>query len=576
MSRVWVVTAFATISVLVGLSGWLAGRRIYQVDECQNVYVARLLSSGRAESSFTSVSLYLAPLAWIGRGATTSVEVFSDARRFALGIFWLNVVLLAVATGERLWSWRGLAALVGAATLAPMWDYGFEVRHDNLLLTGLLSMWCVLRVFPRGTQSYVAAGAIAVALEFVAFKAFIYVLPLLVASLVWPPPPHQTNRAKLTAACLAGALVMFLVIRAGYGTAGWWDLYLRDLRGLSQTAAHAARFGPLPALRRLCGQAPLLIVAVPAAVIWLREGARRYGVPALSWNGVLPEVLLLGVALIALSINPSPYPYNLVNVVPFAFLLAFRLLSTLSRQFSSHAKVPTAAWICVVVAHILPFVVATQRHAGMRNDRQRALMQASEDLTDSTADPVYDGIGMVPTRRSIGYHWFLHSLYLDRFRTVRDLRLSTMLSATPAAVIIPSYRTDWLPPDDHAFIRSRYIPLADDLWVLGGVLRPGGGTARIVHPGRYRLVRMEPRGDDLASVQEALRQDRARLISPIRPGIAVDGREVTDRVVELTTGAHEITCPTGCRPGYVWLGPRLADIPSISGGDHRALFVNWY
>jgi hypothetical protein len=319
-----------------------------------------------------------------------------------------------------------------------------------------------------------------------------------------------------------------------------------------------------------------LIIALPAAIIWLREGARRYGIPALSWDGVLPEVLLLGVALIALSINPSPYPYNLVNVVPFAFLLAFRLLSTLSRQFSSHAKVPTAAWICVVVAHMLPFVVATQRHAGMRNDRQRALMQASEDLTDSTADPVYDGVGMVPTRRSIGYHWFLHSLYIDRFRAVRDLRLSTMLSAAPAAVIIPSYRTDWLPADDHAFIRSRYIPLADDFWVLGGVLRPGGGTARIVHPGRYRLVRMEPRGDELASLKEALRQDRSRLASQTETRIAVDGREETDSVVELTTGLHEIMCPRGCRPAFVWLGPRLADVPLIGEGDHRTLFVNWY
>ena len=62
---------------------------------------------------------------------------------------------------------------------------------------------------------------------------------------------------------------MFLVIRAGYGVVGWWDLYLRDFIGVSGTAAGAVRFGPFMALARLRWQTPLLIVAVPAAVIWL-------------------------------------------------------------------------------------------------------------------------------------------------------------------------------------------------------------------------------------------------------------------------------------------------------------------
>ena len=37
-------------------------------------------------------------------------------------------------------------------------------------------------------------------------------------------------------------------------------------------------------------------------------------------------------------------------------------------------------------------------------------MRLAEDLTSPRGDPVYDGIGMVPTRPSINYHWFLHSL----------------------------------------------------------------------------------------------------------------------------------------------------------------------
>ena len=203
-------------------------------------------------------------------------------------------------------------------------------------------------------------------------------------------------------------------------------------------------------------------------------------------------------------------------------------------------------------------------------------MQAAEDLTDPAADAVYDGMGLVPTRRSVDYHWILHSLYIDRFRRAGDLRLEKMLSETPAEVIIPNYRTDWLPSDDHAFIRSRYVPLSDDFWLLGGILGPGGGTARIVQEGRYRLVSMKAQTPASASVQQALRDYRSLSGSQTPTGVTVDGRTVTDHVVHLTAGPHEITSPANCRLVFLWTGPRLADVPRIGHGDHRALFASWY
>ncbi len=106
-------------------------------------------------------------------------------------IFWLNLALIALATGERLLSRRGLVALLAAATLAPLWDYGFEIRHDNLLLTGLLLTWCVVRVRPKGPPSYLVAGALAVAMQFTAYKAFVYVIPISLAILVFPSARPQ-------------------------------------------------------------------------------------------------------------------------------------------------------------------------------------------------------------------------------------------------------------------------------------------------------------------------------------------------------------------------------------------------
>jgi hypothetical protein len=41
---------------------------------------------------------------------------------------------------------------------------------------------------------------------------------------------------------------------------------------------------------------------------------------------MIPEALILTVATASLFINPTPFPYNLVTVVPFAFLLGYRFV----------------------------------------------------------------------------------------------------------------------------------------------------------------------------------------------------------------------------------------------------------
>jgi hypothetical protein len=151
-----------------------------------------------------------------------------------------------------------------------------------------------------------------------------------------------------------------------------------------------------------------------------------------------------------------------------------------------------------------------------------------------------------------------------------------MLSTSAPAVIIPSYRTDWLPPADHEFIRSRYVPLSDDFWVLGGVLPARGGTAHIVRAGRYRVLVLEGANDETYPIQAVVRKGHTLQDSQLRPTLVVDGTVVTTRALVLAAGAHEVICPPDYRPAFVWLGPRLSELPLIGEGDHRTLFVNWY
>jgi hypothetical protein len=574
-ASIWVL--LGSLALLLGLSIHLALTRIYQVDECTELIVAKIVASGQANTYVAPIGLLQFPLSWAAHGAIRSVDYFVSGRLVMVGIFWLNLVLMVLATGERLLSRRGLIALLGAATLAPLWDYGFEMRHDNLMLTGLLLAWYVVRVYPKGSPSYFIAGALAVALQFTAYKAFVYAIPLSLAILVFPSPGYKAPRWKLALSWAVGAFAMLLALRlfyGAYGAIGLWDSHRNSLQFVSKVATGGDRFGPWIALGRLLGQTPLLLTLVASAVVAVVVDLWRRGRAALAWDGSLPEALLLAVAFAALLVNPTPFPYNLLHLVPYAYLFAFRHASVVYREIRDDRALISVAGAVLVFVHLAPFCVATQRHLDRPNSRQTCLMSLAEDLTDPTKDPVFDGVGMVLTRPLIDPRSLLHSLYSQSMLKGFGPQVRDFLAARPAAVVIPNYRTDWLPAADHDAIREMYVAVADDFWVLGKVLPAGGGTFQIFHPGRYRISSLQ--GSDLAAEDSG---SSARLTVPSDEAsftASLDGAPVASRPVELTVGKHRIECKSDCQPAVVWVGPKRDRIGRLSQSDHRLLFVNWY
>jgi len=555
------VNRFLTGLQLTGLlllacfSARLAATRIYQVDECQNVYMAAVLASHQQATFYTDASAFNLPLSWLISPTSTSSGIFASARLAMLGLFWLNIILLALNTGQRLFSRWGLLALFTAATLAPLWDYGLEIRHDNALLTGLLLSWYVLRVRPAGIRSYLIAGAVAAVLQLAVFKAFAYTVPLTLIFLFWPPKVHKQRRGRLALAWAAGALGVLLAARLAYGAMGIWETYLADLRGYTAASIHTGRFLPFETLSRLPGQTPLLLCLLTAAMVRLVRDLRRRGGAAFTWDSSLPEGALSLGAFGSFCLNPTPYPYNLVNLVPFAFLFAFShaqaLVTDIERRRPSLIPIAGAFFI---FTHIAPFCIATRRHLDWTNERQRQLMSLAESLTDPAKDPVYDAVGMVPTRPSIGFHWYIQSLNKSNFRDGTWPPVRAMLADNPAAVIIPNYRTDWLPHEDLEYIRQRYFALSDDFLVLGQMLWGRGGQFQIIRAGRYRLF--APNGSDVAGT--------------------LDGKPFSGGVVKLSSGRHRFETALPRNPMVVWVGPKLDRIGPLELANHKRLFFNWY
>lgn len=576
-SQAWTVLLGAALLLLAGFSTYLSITRIYQVDECQTVFMARVSATGQSGEFFTTSSLFLfGPLSWLTQSPLSSASLFTGARLLFWVVFWTNLLLIAGIASGKLFSFRGVVALLGAATLAPLWDYGFEIRHDNLVLTGILAIWWSVRVRPMGYWTYVLAGAVTATLLFTAVKTVVYAIPLSFAILAFPPPNFKQPRWRLVLVWLAGVGAAVITIRIGYGPGEAWNDYLSVLRVVTQYSAESAagggsntQFFPWVTLGRLLPQTPLLLALVLAAnIAWVAEALRR-GRQGFSWTGLLPELLLLWGALAALLANPTPFPYNLVHVVPYAYLLAFKYGADLWEALSQHASLWPLAGSILVLAHLSPFVVATLRHLNWPNDRQRQLIELSEAMTDPKHDRVYDSIGMVPTRPSIHFQWYLHSLNIRWMLNTPGMRLREMLAARPATVFIPSYRTDWLPAEDHDFIKQHYVPLADDFWVLGTVLPPGGGDFEIIHSGRYCITWLST--NQPAGGMEVLAVERTA-----SPSLLLDGRSILQHLVKFELGSHHIESSNPHALAVVWVGPTLSEIPSLSPGNHRSLFTNWY
>jgi hypothetical protein len=575
MKRALTLVLLVVLAGLIWFSHRLAGLRIYHADECQNVSMARIIATGQTKAFYAEAGLFqTGVLGWLARGATRSVDILVPARFVMLELFWLNLVLMALATGERLLSRRGLIALVGAATLAPLWDFGFEIRPDNLLLCGVLLMWCVVRVRPKGLQPFLIAGALTMGLQFVAFESAAFTLAISAAILAFPAPGQRAPRWKLALAWATGAIGIFALIRVAYGAAGWWDVYMAEVKRVLGDVSGGNRAGLGEALRRLLIQTPLLLAFLTAALVGVAVDLRCRGKAAATWDGSLPEALLFLGALVVLLLNPAPEPYNLLHLVPYGFLLAFRYGSGVIEEVWSRIALRPVLVALLVFAHLVPFGVATRRHLRWTNYDQEARTRLAEELTDPARDAVYDGIGLVPTRPSIHFCWLLPDGNRRSLAEEQGLRVRDMLAARPAAVVIPNYRTDRLPEEDHAFIRERYVSLTDDFWVLGKVLPAGGGTFEVVHPGRFRVSSLE--GSDLAGTYP---DGVAGLMAPVVEGSligALDGVPLSKRPVELTVGTHRIETKPDCQAAVVWMGPRKERIGRLGGSDHRFLFVRWY
>lgn len=371
-------------------------------------------------------------------------------------------------------------------------------------------------------------------------------------------------------------MVAALLVRIGYGAAGMWSTYVQNWNK-SLSVSDGTDVGWWPLLARLLVQTPLLLALAAGGLAALAADVRRHGKEAFSWNGAVPEALLLLLALVIFCLSPNHVPSELLYVAAFAFLLAARYTATLWKEMVVE-RVAFGLIVGVVsFGHLIPFDAAAKRHLNFTNYHQENLINLAEQMTTAGKDLVYDTVGMVPTRRGAEYETFFQKQNNDSEHSGVKTSLRGLFASQLPVVIIADRRFDELPAADTEFIRDSYVPITGDFWTLGKLLPSGGGDFKIVHAGRYRITSAEASNllGTYAKPENLMESLAPEQKFPALTG-TLDGVPLDGKPVELTTGTHRLDCPAGTQAAIVWLGPHLDTITRMSGGNRGLLFVNWY
>jgi hypothetical protein len=530
------------IVALVALSEHLAFNRIFQVDEFQYVFTARLLATKQTASYFASANLMLlGPMTWIA-GAIDRAGLLMRVERLPfLALFWLNLCLIVRCAGIPLRSKKGLFALLLASTLAPLWDYGFEIRHENPMLTAILLAWSFARpLIPDRKRRLYAVGALAVIAQFIAFKAFVYAVPIVAFGIAAAWLYDRRALWKCVAETAAGALGGSIVALAIHWLAGTWSFFTNETKGLSSAVMQGVtRFSPFFALQRLPRQTPVLLIAIACGLTIAFRHARWKEFA--SRDSLLPEAYLVAVGLGAILVNPTPFPYNLLIPVSQAAILCLRMNPL---EWSPH-RLWKPALALLLVIHFGAWLLATSRHLYMTNAHQTELASLAEEMTDPKLHCVLDGVGMVSTRHPPNRYWLITFLTINWFKNGTFPPFRAQLAEGHTPIVIPNYRITWLPIADRRYIAEHYLPLAGDFLVAGTALKSQWDCPVA---GRYFLSN----------------------------DAAIDGQLRQHGPIVLTRGPHTFGLPAGQKGYVVWLGPTLEFPPAVSRGDVTRVLVNWY
>lgn len=540
------LAAVALVGLLLGarLVASISWNRDFQVDEVEHIHSAYNWADGRRiyadfwEGHNPLLYLLLRPFV----EAERPIATYRSARAVML-LFLAGTVLLAGFAAARLAD-SAAAGILAAGLLLLHSTYverGIEVRPDGALAlctAGALAAGLLRRPFLQ--RALIQAAFMSAAFLFTQ-KAVFHCTAF---GCLWLWQAQRARRLSLVALPVAlwalPVAVTGLILAATGSLAAYLEYNVANqLQVVGRTALAEHAFGPWSFLRQEGLRNLFFMAASAASLLYValraRDGPRELRFPA----------FLCAVLLAYLWVNPGPYPYLHVGVLPaFAVLAA----AAIGRRLLAGATPLAAAGrvvLCLALAGStsVPRLVAKSAPA---NGIQLATLEEIGRIT-SPEDRVFDLAGLY--LRPDAYPIFVMTgIMMGRYRAGGFPPIAPALDANQAVAVLLNYRTGWLPEPDARFLRDHFVHYGGNILVLG--TRLDG-----LRPGESRPFRVLKTGPFRQQGSGSLR---------------VDGQPFSRGVLER--GAHVLSTDDGIAAGKLILD---TPEPHPTGAPPRDLFLGF-
>lgn len=489
--------AARAVSILLVSAGLILAlgisrNRALQVDEVEHVHAAFNIHQGKhIYRDFWQSHNPLLYFALQGTIEPTSTRAtYRRARWLSFAFF----VALCSVTSFCAYRLRGADTALLAAGLFVLYstlvERGIEIRPDGgLALSVALATACLLGL-PSHRPSYYCQGLF-LGLGFLFTQKGIFAC--VAFGLLWAYASYR--KRQLTPIIFAGlgfstplAVMAGRLASSGSLGAFWQANIVDNIRVASGAARYARSFGPEVYVRQEAAHNVLAVALGALSVIFflwrLLRGARA--------DSEHTAILLLALALTAsLWLNPFPFPYLHVTVLPTVLLFtSIEIGESTKTRLGDQALALAAAFILLGCAVTSGPRLWSKAHAQGIESLAHQFRTISEVERITTAQsPTFDMLGL--TLRPDSY--FVYSMTSNaysRYLSGGFPRMIAQLRQRPPAVVILSYRTQWLRPPESTFLQSHFAHYDGNLLVPGinlSELEPGqairfevlkGGTFR--------------------------------------------------------------------------------------------------
>jgi hypothetical protein len=469
-----------------------ARARSYQVDEVEHIHVAYHLQSGRVlyrdfwEGHHPLIYTLLNP--WVD--PEKPEESFLRSRLVMTGVLAVTVTASARVAFCLAGPWAAGATATLMVIHSTFVERGIEVRPDGLLACLTMLALAVGGLWPWSWSKRLVQGFL-VGLGLVATQKGVFLA--VGFGLFWLWTGWQRRRWSDVLVPLAGGAIPLAAMLMLFWGLGILDDYLRYC--VVAAGAHAARvtaepaaFGPLPFLMQEGRRNPVFVAgALFGLVFWtgraMGQSSSRRGLPMLN-------TVVGWAALASLWLNPFPFPYLHVTVIPpLACLAGAGLVQWLHFRCRRLMPVLLAAFLVLAASISAPRLVEKTAQSKLRQMKLLGMISLVADPDDA----VFDLVGLY--FRPDAYPVFtMTGVMMNRYRNGVFPRMIPALIENEAVAAMLNYRTRSLPAQESRFLTDHFIHYDDNLFVQGTAVELDPNERRTFRVLKSKPFRFEGKG----------------------------------------------------------------------------------